>query len=78
MLHLFVTLIHYYCIVGETPYVANVKALNDIGQAGLSNKTIFFTREQSMYNLCSCINITQYKLYDSLFQFLLLQLILVS
>ena len=47
--------IHYYCIVGETPYVANVKALNDIGQAGLSNKTIFFTEEDGMYNVCSCI-----------------------
>ena len=45
----FVTLIHYYFIVGETPYVANVKALNDIGQEGISNQTLFFTEEDGMY-----------------------------
>ena len=33
-------LIHYYCIVEKTPYVANVKAVNDIGQEGISNQTL--------------------------------------
>ena len=46
----FSILIHYYCIVGETPFVANVKALNDIGQEGISNQTLFFTEEDGVYN----------------------------
>ena len=48
--------IHCYCIVGETPYIANVKALNNIGQEGLPNQTLFFTEEDGRYNVCSYID----------------------
>ena len=68
--------IHYYCIVGETPYVTNVKALNDIRQEGISNQTLFFTEEDGMYIMCvhAFYNLT----CKLLFQFLLFQIISVS
>ena len=60
---------------GEIPYGVTVKAVNDIGQEGQSNTTVFFTRENGKYPFL----MIKYKYcnYDT-FQFLLHQLTSVS
>ena len=67
--------------MGEIPYGVTVKAVNDIGQEGQSNTTVFFTREDGKYiNSIRTFNdkYTYCNYYIYTFQFLLLQLTSVS